>query len=135
MLRRQDLGTAKDVRVVLCDVSSPAAMAEAEAIGKTRRLYINKADIMKRGLTEGCLGCPSFAEGKRVQRDSEGCRARLKAEIAKSDDGRVRLTAAYLRAWPEMREEGPRQQQSQCHRFRTRLRTRQWMMSQECGLQ
>ena len=50
--------SAKEVRVVLPDVSSPAAMAEAEAIGKTRRLYINKADIIKHGLTEGCLGLP-----------------------------------------------------------------------------
>ena len=47
----------RDVRVVLPDVSSPAAVAEAEAIGKGRRLYISKADIMKHGLTEGCLGC------------------------------------------------------------------------------
>ena len=46
-----------DVRIVLADVSSPAAMTEAEAIGKGRRLYISKADIMKHGLTEGCLGC------------------------------------------------------------------------------
>ena len=44
--------SAKDVRVVLLDVSSLAAMAEAEAIGKTRRLCINKADIVKHGLTE-----------------------------------------------------------------------------------
>ena len=39
------------MRVVLLDVSSPAAMAEAEVIGKDRRLYISKADIMKHGLT------------------------------------------------------------------------------------
>ena len=32
-----------DVRTVLPDVSSPAAMAEAEAIGKGRRLHISKA--------------------------------------------------------------------------------------------
>ena len=64
--------SAKYVRVVLPDVSSPAAMAEAEAIGKTRRLCINKADIMKHGLTEGCLGCRSFAEGKRAQGHFEG---------------------------------------------------------------
>ena len=31
----------RDVRSVLLDVSSPAAMAEAEAIGKGRRLYIS----------------------------------------------------------------------------------------------
>ena len=77
---------------MLLDVSSPAAMAEAEAIGKTRRLYINnKTDIMKHGLTEKCLGCRFFAEGMRAQGDSEGCRARLDTEIAKSDDGRVRF--------------------------------------------
>ena len=74
---------AKDVRVVLLDVSPPAAMAEAEAIGMTRRLYINKVDIMKHWLTEGCLGCSSFAEGEGAQGHSEGCRARLEAEIAR----------------------------------------------------
>ena len=41
----------RDVRIVLPDVSSPAAMAAAEAIGKGRRLNISKADIMKHGLT------------------------------------------------------------------------------------
>ena len=78
----------RDARIVLPDVSSPAAMAEAEAIGKSRRLYISKADLMKHGLTEGCLGCR--------------CRARL--EIAKTEDGRARLTTAYLRGLP--RDEG-----------------------------
>ena len=89
--------SAKEVRVVLPDVSSPTATAEAEAIGRTRRLYINKADIMKYGLTEGCLGCRCLAEGKRAQGHSEGCRARLEAEIAKTEEGRIRLTTAYLR--------------------------------------
>ena len=72
-------------------------MAEAEAIGRTRRLYINKADVKKYGLTEGCLGCCCLAEGKRAQGHSEGCRARLEAEIAKTEEGRIRLTTAYLR--------------------------------------
>ena len=78
----------KDVRIVLSDVSSPAAMVEAEAIGKGRRLY-SKADIMKHGLTEGCLGCRCLAEGKRAQGHFEGCRTRLEAEIAKTEDGRA----------------------------------------------
>ena len=69
--------------MVLPDVSSPVAMAEAEAIGKTRRLYINKADLTKHGMTEGCLGCRSFAEEKRAQGHPEGCRARLEPEIAR----------------------------------------------------
>ena len=74
----------RDVRIVLPDVSSPAAMAEAEAIG--RRLYISKADIMKHGLTEGCLGCRCLGEGKRAQAHSEGCRTRLEAQITKTED-------------------------------------------------
>ena len=89
--------SAEEVRVVLPDVSSPTAMAEAEAIGRTRRLYTNKADIMKYRLTEGCLGCRCLAEGKRAQGHSEGCSARLEAEIAKTEEGRIRLTIAYLR--------------------------------------
>ena len=58
---------ARDVRVVLPDVRSLAATAVAEAIGKARRLCISKADIMKHGLTGGCLGCRCLAEGKRAQ--------------------------------------------------------------------
>ena len=84
------------MRIALPDVSSLAAMAETEAIGKGRRLYISKADLMH-GLTEGCLGCRCLAEGKRAQ-GHEGCRTRLEAEIAKTDDGRARLTTAYLRS-------------------------------------
>ena len=52
---------------------------------------------MKYGLTEGCLGCRCLAEGKRAQGHSEGCRARLEAEIAKTEEGRIGLTTAYLR--------------------------------------
>ena len=52
---------------------------------------------MKHGLTEGCLGCRCLADGKRAQGHSEGCRARLEAEIAKTDERRSRLTTAYLR--------------------------------------
>ena len=88
----------RNVRIVLLDVSSPAAMAEAAAIGKCRCLYMSKADIMKHGLTEGCRGCRCGAEGKRAQGHSEGCRARLEAEIAKTEEGRARLTTAYLRS-------------------------------------
>ena len=42
---------------------------------------------MKHGLTEGCPGCQCLAEGKRAQGHSEGCRARLEAEIAKTEEG------------------------------------------------
>ena len=37
----------RDVRIVLPDVSSPAAMAVAEAIGKGRSLYISKTDLVE----------------------------------------------------------------------------------------
>ena len=97
----------RDVRIVLLDVSSPATMADAEAIGKSRRLYISKADFMKHGSTEGCLGGRCLAEGKRAQGHSEGCRARLEAEIAKTEDGRARLTTAHLRNLPHDEEKGP----------------------------
>ena len=97
----------RDVRIVLLDVSSPPAMAEAEAIGKGRRLYISKADDIKHGLIEGCLGCRCLAEGKRAQGHSEGCRARLEAEIAKTEEGRARLTTAYLRGLPRDEGGGP----------------------------
>ena len=95
------------MRVVLPDVISLAAMAEAEAIGKGRRLYISKVDIMKHGLTEGCFACRSLAEGKRAQGHSEGCRARFEAEIAKTEEGRARSTKAYLGGLPRDEGGGP----------------------------
>ena len=75
----------RDMRVVLPGVSSPAAMAEAEAIGKGRRLHISKADIMKHGLKDAS-GCRRLAEEKRAQGHSEGCRALL--EAGSRQDGR-----------------------------------------------
>ena len=59
---------------------------------------------MRHGLTDGCLGCRCLAERKRAQGHSEGCRKRLEVEIAKTEDGRARLTTAYLRSLP--RDEG-----------------------------
>ena len=70
LARPWDGPSAKDVRVVLPDVSSPAAMAEEDSMGKSR-LHTNKADFMKHGLTEGRLGCRSFAEGNPSQKGSE----------------------------------------------------------------
>ena len=59
---------------------------------------------MKHGLTEGCLGCRCLAEGKQAQGHSEGCCARLEAEIAKTEEERARLTTAHLSDLP--RDEG-----------------------------
>ena len=58
------------------------------------------------GLTEGCVGCCAIAEGKRAQGHAEGCRARLEAELAKTDDGRVRLTTAHLKGLARDEERG-----------------------------
>ena len=53
------------------------AMAQ-EAMGRTRRLYINKADNM--GLTD------VSGARKRAHGLCKGCRSRLDAEIAKTDE-------------------------------------------------
>ena len=58
-------------------------------------------------MTKGRLGCRPFAEGKRAQGDSEGCRAQLEGEIANPDDGRVRLTTSNLRGLARDEERGP----------------------------
>ena len=55
--------SAKDVRVVLFDVSSLAGMAE-EAIGKTHRLFINKADIMEHGVDRRMSRVQFFRRGE-----------------------------------------------------------------------
>ena len=97
----------RDVRIVLPDVSSPVAMVGSRSIGKGRLLYSSEADLMNHGLIEGCLGCRCFAEGKRAHGHSEGCRTRLEAEIAKTEEGRTRLTTAYLRGLPRDEGRGP----------------------------
>ena len=52
-------------------------------------------------------GCRCPAEGKRAQGHSEGCRARLEAEITKTEEGRTRLTSAHLRGLPRYEGRGP----------------------------
>ena len=42
------------MRVVLPDVRSPAVVAKGHALGKVRRLYITKSDLINNGLTGGC---------------------------------------------------------------------------------
>ena len=97
-----DPKSAKEAaRVVLPDVSSLAVMAEADGLGKARRLHTNKADIMKHRLTEGCLGRRAFAEetGARTLRgmscaplspDSQvGRWVRGLAQDVPTDDGAV----------------------------------------------
>ena len=98
----------RDVRVVLPDVSSPAAMAEAEAIGKGRRLSISKADSMKHGLTEGWLGCRCLAEGKRALKDIlKDAVHDSKLKSQKTEEGRARCTTAYLKGLPRDEGGGP----------------------------
>ena len=58
---------------------------------------------MKHGLTEGCLGCRCLG----AHGHPEGCCARLEAEIAKTEEGRARLTTAYLRSLPRDEGGGP----------------------------
>ena len=66
-LRPRDGPTkVRDVRIVLPDVSSPVAMAEAEAIGKGRRLYISKADVVKHGLTDAS-GADASRKGSELK--------------------------------------------------------------------
>ena len=92
--------------MMLSGVRAPAGMAQADALGKVRRLYITKSDIMKYWLPDGCAGCRAIAEGKRAHGHPEGCWAGLEAELAKTDDGTVRLTTAYLRDLARDEESG-----------------------------
>ena len=94
----------RDVRIVLPDVSLRAAMAQAEAIGMGRRLYISKADIMKHGLTEGA---DASRRGSELKDTLKGCRTRLEVEVAETEEGRTRLTTAYLRGLPRDEGRGP----------------------------
>ena len=63
----------------------------------------------------------------------------VEAAVAKSDDGRGRLTTAHLRAFPQTKEDPlraqGRHQRFQFNRSQARLRTPQWTLAQERGLQ
>ena len=84
--------SAKEKRIVLLDVSSPAVVVQADAYAKGRR----PADGHE-ARVDGLLSRLPCPEGKHAQGHSEGCRARLEAEIAMSEVGRIRLTTASLR--------------------------------------
>ena len=59
----------RDVRVVLPDVRR---WPRQKRSGRADEGPVSKADIMKHGLTGGCLGCRCLAEGKRAQGHSQG---------------------------------------------------------------
>ena len=86
--------SAGPVRVILPEVELCAPLEESTVV---RRVYIMKQDLETYGYTEGCKGCKALAAGTRPQAHTEGCRARIEAELAKTDEGRERLTRSYLR--------------------------------------
>ena len=84
------------------------------------------------------MGRPKDVSGAvSSQKETSARTARLESEVAQSDDGRVRLTAA---SWRETTKEDllraqERHERLQFHRSPSKLRTRKWMMAQEDGLQ
>ena len=91
--------------------SSCASNASIYLISSTPHIVVAlvcfvDVDQTNRGPKDVSDAVPS-QKGSERKDTSTGCRARREAEIAKSDDGRVRLTAAHLRGLARDEERGP----------------------------
>ena len=53
-----------------------------------RKVRIERRDILRYGMTEGCRGCVQ-TEGQIMTGRNEECRRRIEAEIAKDGDARI----------------------------------------------
>ena len=66
-----------------------------ENVMKARKMHIRQADLDAFGYTPGCKRCQSIlgrGKGETSTPHSETCRARIMAEMAKTDGGIVRLS-------------------------------------------
>ena len=75
--------------------------ARPDAPSVPRRVYIKPSDIDQFGWTDGCQRCEhakKYGHGQTSKPHSEICRNRIMAEMAKTDEGRLRIERAGLRA-------------------------------------
>ena len=68
-----------------------------------RQIYLKRADIDAYGQTEGCQRCEAdlrYGYGRSTKPHSNACRTRMTENLAKTEAGRQRLSAADGRASP-----------------------------------
>ena len=89
----------------------PAAVRRPPAVGEetptppavepglgARRTTLRRADCLKFGFTEGCPACRSIErDGDTRKGHNEICRARMEAELMKTEEGRQRVEGGYGR--------------------------------------
>ena len=98
----------RDVRVVLPEVSSLAAMAESEATGKGRLLYVGKAGLMNHELIGRCFqGADALRRGSELKETPKDAVHDSKSKSPRTEEGRTRLTSAHLRGLPRDEGRGP----------------------------
>ena len=56
-----------------------------------KKMYITQDMVMKYGITPGCPGCRNIGKSGVVIRHNDVCRDRMKAGMAKTDDGAEKL--------------------------------------------
>ena len=69
------------------------ATGSAVLNGESKRVYrlrLQKADFVRHGFTEGCLGCQAFIAGTTARGHSESCRDRMNKALEETEEGRER---------------------------------------------
>ena len=57
---------------------------------RVNRMRLSRADFIKHGFTEGCIGCRALLSGTGQRGHNERCRQRMGCAIAQSPDGQAR---------------------------------------------
>ena len=79
-----------------------------EATGKGRLLYVGKGGLVNHGLTEGCLqGANASRRGSEPKDTLKDAVHDSKPKSPRTEEGRTRLTSAYLRGLPRDEGRGP----------------------------
>ena len=93
---------------MLPEVSSLAAMAESEATGKGRLLYVGKAGLMNHELIGRCFqGADASRRGSEPKETPKDAVHDSKPKSPRTEEGRTRLTSAHLRGLPRDEGRGP----------------------------
>ena len=93
------LHEAKKPEVVFRDKVDVDRQYFAEKTSLARRVYLRASDFDEHGMTRGCPKCDHFLKHNSwgTRPHSSACRARITAELVKTEGGRIRIGMAAER--------------------------------------
>ena len=95
-----DMHQAAEPEVIFRDKKEPEHQTFENKVALSRQVYIKASDIREYGLTRGCPRCDhelAYGPNRTSKPHSQVCRARIMAELSKTEAGRIRIGAAAER--------------------------------------